>query len=174
MLANEPYIATDPELGEMHLRAQTLLSAFNSSLPDQLEERRETIQVLFGSIGQTFEVKPTFRCDYGCHIYAKENLYINYDCIILDCNYVYLGSNVLLGPRVQIYTAYHPLDPEMREAELENGGSCHNWRSRLARWWSNCLSRSDGWRQHHYWRRQHRDQKYPRQRLCRRKSLSGH
>ena len=119
MLANEPYIATDPELWEMHLRAQTLLSVFNSSVPAQTEKRRETIQALFGSIGQTFEVKPTFRCDYGCHIYAKENLYINYDCIILDCNYVYLGSDVLLGPRVQIYTAYHPLDPEVRKTGLE-------------------------------------------------------
>ena len=42
-----------------------------------------------------------------------------YDCIILDCNKVYLGSNVLLAPKVQIYTAYHPLDPETRKSSLE-------------------------------------------------------
>jgi len=119
MLANEPYIATDPELIKIHTNAQNLLYAFNSSLPSEVEKQRELIQTLFGSVGSNFEVKPPFRCDYGCHIYAKENLFVNYDCIILDCNKVYLGSNVLLGPKVQIYTAYHPLDPKIRKSGLE-------------------------------------------------------
>ncbi|PIG91001.1 sugar O-acetyltransferase [Gloeocapsopsis sp. IPPAS B-1203] len=119
MLANEPYIAIDPELESMHKKAQNLLHTFNLSLPEESELRRAIVQKLFGSVGQVFEVKPPFRCDYGCHIYAKENLYINYDCMILDCNKVYLGNNVLLAPKVQIYTAYHPLDAEMRRSGLE-------------------------------------------------------
>lgn len=119
MLDNEPYMATDPELEGMYKKAQDLLRAFNLSLPDENGKRREIVQDLFGSIGQVFEVKPPFRCDYGCHIYAKENLYINYDCIILDCNKVCIGNNVLLAPKVQIYTAYHPLDPETRRSGLE-------------------------------------------------------
>jgi maltose O-acetyltransferase len=119
MLANEPYIAINPELQSMSQKAQRLLHAFNLSLPDESAKRCEIIRDLFGSVGQAFEVKPPFRCDYGCHIYAKENLYINYDCIILDCNKVYIGSNVLLAPKVQIYTAYHPLDGETRRSGLE-------------------------------------------------------
>ncbi|WP_324634711.1 hypothetical protein [Phormidium sp. CCY1219] len=31
--------------------------------------------------------------------------------MILECNQVRLGDRVLLGPKVQIYTATHPLDP---------------------------------------------------------------
>jgi maltose O-acetyltransferase len=123
MLANEPYLATDPELESMYNQAQSLLQAFNSSLPDDSKKRRELIQTLFGSVGEVFEVKPPFRCDYGCHIYAQENLYINYDCIILDCNKVYIGRNVLLAPRVQIYTAYHPLDAETRKSGWEMAAS---------------------------------------------------
>jgi maltose O-acetyltransferase len=119
MLANEPYLASDPELKSLYQKAQSLLYTFNFSHPDENEKRHEVIQSLFGSIGQGFVIQPPFRCDYGCHIYAKENLYINYDCIILDCNKVYLGNNVLLAPRVQIYTAYHPLDPEIRRTGLE-------------------------------------------------------
>lgn len=119
MLANEPYIAADPELKRMDERAQMLLYAFNFSRPDEYEKRREIVRNLFGSVGQVFEVKPPFRCDYGCHIYAQENLYINYDCVILDCNKVYLGKNVFLAPKVQIYTAYHPLDAETRRSGLE-------------------------------------------------------
>ncbi|MBW4515235.1 MAG: sugar O-acetyltransferase [Timaviella obliquedivisa GSE-PSE-MK23-08B] len=119
MLANEPYLATDPELKGMYKKAKNLLHAFNTSHPDEVKKREDIIQALFGAIGQNFEVQPPFQCDYGCHIYAEENLYINYDCIILDCNTVYFGRNVLLAPRVQIYTAYHPLDAETRRSGLE-------------------------------------------------------
>jgi maltose O-acetyltransferase len=48
-----------------------------------------------------------------------DNLFINYDCVILDCNVVRLGGNVLLGPKVQIYTAHHPLEPEARRTLVE-------------------------------------------------------
>jgi len=119
MLANEPYIAIDAELESMYIKAQNLLHDFNLSLPTESQKRNEIVKALFGSVGQIFEIKPPFRCDYGCHIYAKENLYINYDCIILDCNKVYIGNNVLLAPKVQIYTAYHPLDAETRRSGVE-------------------------------------------------------
>jgi maltose O-acetyltransferase len=119
MLANEPYIASDPELQSMYQKAQHLLHDFNLSLPGDRQKRREIVKALFGSVGEIFEVIPPFRCDYGCHIYVKENLYVNYDCVILDCNKVYIGSNVLIAPKVQIYTAYHPLDAETRRSGLE-------------------------------------------------------
>jgi maltose O-acetyltransferase len=120
MLAQEQYISiSDPELLGMMAAAQELLHTFNFSHPNEIENRRQLVRNLFGSIGEVFEIKPPFRCDYGCHIYAQENLYINYDCIILDCNEVHFGKNVLLAPRVQIYTAYHPLDPYIRRSGLE-------------------------------------------------------
>jgi maltose O-acetyltransferase len=71
MLANEPYLAIDPELESMSRKAQRLLYTFNLSLPDESEKRREIVQNLFGSIGQIFEVRPPFYCDYGCHIGSK-------------------------------------------------------------------------------------------------------
>lgn len=119
MLAGEPYIALDNELEQMQGRAQELLYLFNFSKPDRTAERENIIKRLFGSIGAGSIVKPPFFCDYGNHIFAGDKLFINYDCVILDCNKVYLGSNVLLAPKVQIYTAYHPLEPEIRRTELE-------------------------------------------------------
>ena len=70
-------------------------------------------------MGQNAEVKPSFRCDYGCHIFAGDNLYINYDCTILDCNQVTIGDDVMMAPGVHIYTAYHPTDPAVRQSGLE-------------------------------------------------------
>ena len=123
MLAGEPYIAADAELAKLNLRAQTLLYAFNTSHPEASEQRRESIRSLFGAVGSNCEVKQPFFCDYGSNIYVGDNLFINYDCVILDCNVVRIGDNVLLGPKVQIYTAYHPLEPEVRRTLVEMAAS---------------------------------------------------
>lgn len=119
MLAGELYYPYDAELSEMNVKAQELLHRFNSLPPANFAEREQIIQRLFGSVCQGIIVKPPFYCDYGCHIFAGEKLFINYDCVILDCNKVHFGNNVLLAPKVQIYTAHHPLEPEIRRTELE-------------------------------------------------------
>ena len=114
MLDGELYLATDEELTRMHLNARQLLHCFNFSHPDELDRQKELIYGLFGNIGDNFTVRPPFYCDYGSHITAGDRLYINYDCTILDCNMVHLGNDVLLAPKVQIYTAYHPIEPKIR------------------------------------------------------------
>lgn len=114
MLNGELYLATDEQLTRMHFEARKLLHDFNFSQPTDVHQRIEIVRRLFGNIGDNFTVRPPFRCDYGCHIFAGDNLYINYDCTILDCNRVHLGNNVLLAPKVQIYTAYHPTKPQLR------------------------------------------------------------
>jgi maltose O-acetyltransferase len=106
MLAGECYLASDPELSAMQHRAQRLLSIFNTTRHEAAEARHA-------------DVRLPFYCDYGSHIIAGTNLFINYDCVILDCNIVRLGDRVLLGPKVQIYTATHGLDPAERKAGWE-------------------------------------------------------
>lgn len=119
MLAGEPYFAQDPELLDMQLRAQEMLQAFNGSAPDEGDRRRELLRELFGGFGEGSEVKPPFFCDYGAHIYAGDGLFMNYDCVVLDCNEVRIGHRVLLAPKVQIYTATHPLNPAERREGWE-------------------------------------------------------
>ncbi len=114
MLAGELYWAADGELTKMHMAARRLLHACNFSLPDEIDKRRNIMRSLFGELGADFVIRPPFYCDYGCHIFAGDRLFINYDCTILDCNTVHLGNDVLIGTKVQIYTAYHPTDPEIR------------------------------------------------------------
>ena len=114
MFDGELYLATDTELTAMNVSARQKLHSFNFSAPDEIDKQQEIILSLFGSIGSNFTIKSPFYCDYGSNIIAGDNLYINYDCTILDCNMVCLGNNVLLAPKVQIYTAYHPTDTQAR------------------------------------------------------------
>ncbi|MGF1461389.1 MAG: sugar O-acetyltransferase [Leptolyngbyaceae cyanobacterium] len=119
MLANEPYLDSDAELTALRLVAARHLHTFNHSAPDDYRQRTETLQQLLGKIGQRCEIYPPFHCDYGEHISLGDNVYINVHCTILDCNRVTIGDNVLIAPNVQIYTAYHSTDPQVRLTEVE-------------------------------------------------------
>jgi maltose O-acetyltransferase len=65
------------------------------------------------------EIEPPFYCDYGKNIYAGNRFYANYGCVILDCNRVTIGDDVLFGPYVQVYAASHPVDPVARRTRRE-------------------------------------------------------
>ena len=113
MLSNELYLATDKELVGMQVKAERLMQRLNLDRLSEVEKRC-IVADLFGSIGTNCSIRPPFYCDYGCHIFAGDNLYINFDCTILDCNEVHIGNNVLFAPKVQIYTGYHPTNPKVR------------------------------------------------------------
>jgi maltose O-acetyltransferase len=114
MLGGELYDARDPELRAMRLRARALTRAFNATTEDEDAERARLLRQLFGRLGAGAEIEPPFYCDYGAHIFAGERLFMNFGCVVLDPNEVHFGDNVLLGPRVQVLTATHPLDAAER------------------------------------------------------------
>lgn len=109
MLAGELYLATDPELLHMRSRARRLFGAYNQLDHADAAARKRLLTQLLGSLGEGVEIMAPFHCDYGCHIYLGNNVFMNFNCIILDCAEVRIGNNVLMGPNVQIYAATHPL-----------------------------------------------------------------
>lgn len=114
MLAGELYFAGDEGLVKLRQNARRLTRLFNNTTEEQSEERQKLLQELFGNIGTGCEIEPPFRCDYGCFLSIGKGFFANFNCVILDCAKVTIGDNVLFGPGVQIYTAYHPLDPGPR------------------------------------------------------------
>jgi maltose O-acetyltransferase len=119
MLAGELYLASDLELVAQDLRAQGLLFRFNATRPDAVEERRALLVELFDSFETGAVLRPSFRCDYGSNIAIGANTFINYDCVFLDCNRITIGREVQIAPRVQIYTATHPLEAAVRRSGVE-------------------------------------------------------
>jgi maltose O-acetyltransferase len=114
MLAGELYLAADAELSAERRNARRLARLYNATTEDDEDVRRQILEEWFGQIGPQVQIEPPFRCDYGYNIRAGDNFYANYGCIILDCCPVTIGDNVLLAPNVQIYAAYHPVDPAER------------------------------------------------------------
>lgn len=114
MLAGELYLANDPELVADQKRASHLLQMYSATTAEQLEQRQHILEELFAKVGEKITIVPPFHCDYGSNIAIGNGTYMNYGCVILDCNQVEIGDNVLLAPYVQIYASYHPIEPEIR------------------------------------------------------------
>ena len=119
MLAGELYRAADAELVAQRQRARRITRLYNSTTEEEIETRSQLLRELFGGVGASIEIEPPFYCDYGSNIYVGDGFYMNFGCVILDCNTVHIGEKVLCGPAVQIYTATHPTDPEIRLSGLE-------------------------------------------------------
>jgi len=119
MLSGELYFAGDPELVALRQSARRWTRLFNNTTEEQSEERQKLLRELFGKMGEGCEIEPPFRCDYGCFLSVGKGFFANFNCVILDCAPVVIGNNVLCGPGVQIYTAYHPLEAQPRRELLE-------------------------------------------------------
>jgi maltose O-acetyltransferase len=119
MLAGQLYRPSDPELVAARARARRLVRAYDDIDPDAQCERRALLSDLFADIGSDVVVESPFRCDYGWNISLGDGVYINTNCVILDCASVSIGSLTQLGPGVRICAATHPVDPGERKRGAE-------------------------------------------------------
>jgi maltose O-acetyltransferase len=117
MLSGEPYSASDLELATARRRARELLARYNAAT--QAADRWTILKKLLAKMGRDVFIEPPFFCDYGSNITLGDGVYMNFNCVILDCAPVTIADNVLLGPAAQIYAAHHPVEPEARAAGRE-------------------------------------------------------
>ena len=117
MLAGELYDALDPELVLARDRARDLCQELNATREREQELRRSILKQLFAKGGDSVWMQPPFFCDYGSNIHLGERVFFNFNCVILDVCEVTIGDFTLFGPAVQIYTATHPLNHELRRKQ---------------------------------------------------------
>jgi maltose O-acetyltransferase len=115
MLAGELYHAGDPELVADRARCERLMRQYNANGDEA------ALRELLGAVGEDTWVRPPFFCDYGYNITLGDNVFLNFNCVILDVVPVTIGNRVQIASAVQILAADHPLDTETRAAGLENG-----------------------------------------------------
>jgi maltose O-acetyltransferase len=121
MLAGEFYQGWDKVLTKERLRARQLCRKYNTTTEDQRAVRDSILTQLLGSKVGAINIEPSFQCDYGYNIYLGENFYSNFGLIVLDVCEVRIGKNCMIGPRVSICTATHPIDAKTRISGMEFG-----------------------------------------------------
>jgi maltose O-acetyltransferase len=114
MLAGELYDPFDPELVAARERARDLCQDLNVTREREHEVRRSILKELFGRGGDSVWMQPPFFCDYGKNILLGSRVFFNFNCVVLDVCQVTIGETCLFGPAVQIYTATHPMNAELR------------------------------------------------------------
>lgn len=107
----------DKEVLDMMIRNKKLLRQFNSTDVFDHEERTTLLHEIFGSVGKHVSVDMNFHCECGKHIFLGDKVVINMNCTFLDDNIIRIGSHVLIGPNVQLYTAAHPVNAGERFVE---------------------------------------------------------
>ena len=117
MLVGELYDPLDPALVQARERARDLCQDLNATREKDTGVRRRILKELFGKGGESVWMQPPFFCDYGSNILLGERVFFNFNCVVLDVCRVTIGDFTLFGPAVQVYTATHPMNAELRRKQ---------------------------------------------------------
>lgn len=118
MRSQELYYFSDPDIHASLVHAKKVCARLRSmTIYD--EDYRQVIEELIPGIPQSTTICPPFHCDHGTGIILGENVFMNYDCIMLDGGYIRIGKHTLIGPHCQFYTPQHPMDYVERREEKE-------------------------------------------------------
>ncbi|MGX7014982.1 sugar O-acetyltransferase [Vagococcus silagei] len=121
MITGKLYLASKIEAAKSYTTGQMLTQKINQTPLNQPEEVIALEKQLFGSTGESLFVQPPVFVDYGFNTHVGENFYANGNCHFLDVAEIFIGNNVMLGPRVTLVTAGHPIDAGVRRRGLEFG-----------------------------------------------------
>ncbi len=94
--------------------ARKLSFEYNSISPEDGDRKYQFLKKVLGNVGAGCVIHSPFLFDIGRNIHLGENVFINYNCVILDMTEVYIGNNVMIGPNVTISTASHSLSKMSR------------------------------------------------------------
>lgn len=121
MLSGKMYNDLSSELMRKRNDVVLLTNRYNRSYGEAQRVRESILRDILGGMGENVNFEPDFRCEFGSNIFIGNNFFANFYCVILDCNRIVIGNNVLFGPRVGLYAGNHATHPEDRVA-----GGCYS------------------------------------------------
>jgi len=116
MATGAMYDDLTPELIAARTDAVQATNTYNASYGLPQAKREDVLRKVVGSMGTDVTFEPTFRCEFGRNIHLGSRFFANFDCVLLDGAPITIGDDVLLGPKVGLYTSNHALDPRERAA----------------------------------------------------------
>lgn len=112
----------DPQLPEIWKAVADTIkrsSKLNNSLT--IDETRERLGEITGQqIDKSTTLFIPFYTNFGKHIKIGKNVFINHACSFLDLGGITIEDNVLIGPKVNLITENHPINPTQRKSLVLN------------------------------------------------------
>jgi acetyltransferase-like isoleucine patch superfamily enzyme len=118
MLAGGIIDIKDPSLAPAwEAVANTIRLSARLNVSTSIDETRELLSEITGSIiSPSTIVFVPFYTNFGRHISIGENVFINHACSFLDMGGITIEDDVQIGPRANIITENHPLEPSQRKS----------------------------------------------------------
>ncbi len=117
MRAGEAVPLNDPEypqIGEAVNRTFGLAARMNAA--SNVSEVRALLGEIIGTpVDASTTVFPPFYTNVGRNITLGKNVFINHACSFLDLGGITIEDDVMIGPRVNITSENHPVDPVSRK-----------------------------------------------------------
>jgi acetyltransferase-like isoleucine patch superfamily enzyme len=110
----------DPEffkVDEIVTRTLALSPAVNSATTTD-EVRKRLSEIIGSTLDGSTTVFAPFYTNFGQFINIGKHVFINHACSFLDMGGITLEDHVLIGPRVNLITENHPLNPADRRGIL--------------------------------------------------------
>jgi len=118
MLAGGVIRNDDPQMTtawEVVSRTARLSVALNAST--NMQEARERLSEIIGSdVDKSTTLFLPFFTNFGRHIKIGKGVSINHACTFLDLGGITLEDDVMLGPKVNLITENHPVNPSQRKS----------------------------------------------------------
>ena len=112
------YCYDDEEVDAIKQNAIKNCRIYNSIDDGDRQKQYDFLCKMLGSVGDGVWIAKTFSCDNGKNIFIGDNFLANYQVTILDVKEVYIGNDVMIGPKTTITTVGHPINPNRRRQRL--------------------------------------------------------
>lgn len=116
MLSGKLYNVYGKDLAKKYAQKDHLLHQINFA--EEGTDVQKLFRQLLGQAGNNVYFEPPFFCDFGGNITVGDDVYCNTNGVFLDSGKITIGSRVLIGPRVNLFAAGHPIDAGVRNQWL--------------------------------------------------------
>jgi acetyltransferase-like isoleucine patch superfamily enzyme len=108
-----------PRIFEAVSRTIKLSAELNAS--SDIEQIRDRLSEIIGMpLDKSITVFAPFHTNFGRFIEIGRNVFINHSCSFLDLGGITIEDGVMIGPRVNLISESHPLDPANRKVLVLN------------------------------------------------------
>ncbi len=117
--AGEIISLNDPEYGKIAaliVEAQKIIAEINTGYHTPQEVSELFSRLIGARVDPSFWMLPPFYTDFGKNIRVGRNVFINHGCEFMDRGGITLEDDVLIGPKVNLITINHPVEPSRRRS----------------------------------------------------------
>ncbi len=117
MKSGEEVRQDHPQYGQfMEVVASTIKLTAALNVSEDVSQVRELLSEIIGSkIDESTAVFAPFYINFGKHTTIGKNVFINHACSFLDLGGITIEDDVLIGPKVNLITENHPINPANRK-----------------------------------------------------------